>query len=502
MKIVHAAAEVFPYVKTGGLADMVGSLSTTLADNGHDVSVFVPGYRELFECLDATPTAHLFKLEINGGEVRAFSPRNNLTVFLLCNKGFFDRNGIYGANGHDFEDNQERYLWFSKGVVEAMRLLDLQADIIHCHDWQTGLLPMLLRHDERQKGVLLAKKTVFTVHNMAFQGQFPIQAFKRTKPTLPGIERCEHNGNINFLKGGLLFADQVTTVSPQYAREIQTIEFGCGLDEVIALRASILVGLLNGISPDEWDPMTDIHLPAHYSAADINGKDACRKELLTKTFFTSEFSGPVFGMVCRLTEQKGLDLLLANRDFFLGNSRCIILGTGERCYEEALRLLSETAPDRICFYKRFDETMSHLIEAGSDFFLMPSLYEPCGLNQMYSQLYGTVPVVSRVGGLFDTVVDADEQPDAGTGFTFPPTVHGFRDGLDRAVALYADKPRLTAVQQRGMRKNFGWSKAALAYERLYQNSAGTTADSDYRQLHRHYIDDLNGVRFKTAVHTG
>ena len=503
MKIVHAAAEVFPYAKTGGLADMVGSLSGALADNGHNVSVFVPGYREVFECLDAMPTAHLFKLKNDGGEVRAFSPRNNLTVFLLCNKKFFDRSGIYGVDGHDFDDNHERYLWFSKGVVEAMGQLKLQADVVHCHDWQTALLPMLLRHDEQQSGVTLAGKTVFTVHNMSFQGQFPMKAFERTRTStdVPGIERCEHNGRINFLKGGLLFADQVTTVSPQYAREIQTIEFGCGLDEVIALRASTLVGLLNGISPYVWDPMTDVHLPAHYSAANINGKNACRKELLQRSFSDSDFAGPVFGMVCRLTEQKGLDLLLANKDFFLGNSRCIILGTGERRYEEALGHLSDSASDQICYYKRFDEIMSHLIEAGSDFFLMPSLYEPCGLNQMYSQLYGTVPIVSRVGGLFDTVVDADEQPGSGTGFTFPPTIHGFRDGLDRAVTLYTDKPRLAAVQQRGMRKNFGWSKAALAYERLYQNSAGTTAESNYRHLQRHSIDDLNGLSFKAAVHT-
>jgi len=318
MKIVHAAAEVFPYAKTGGLADMVGSLSTALAEHGHEVSVFLPGYRQVLENPQTMPSTPLLSLKNSGGELRSFSPRKNLTVYLLCNALFFNRNGIYGTDGHDFEDNRQRYIWFSKAVVEAMSQLRLQADVVHCHDWQTALLPMLLRHDEQRNGVTLAGKTVFTVHNMSFQGQFPMTAFERTKSPdgVPGIECCEHNGHINFLKGGLLFADQVTTVSPQYAREIQTIEFGCGLDEVIAQRASTLVGLLNGISPDVWDPMTDVHLPAHYSAANINGKRACRKELLDRSFSDAEFAGPVFGMVCRLTEQKGLDLSLPTKTFF------------------------------------------------------------------------------------------------------------------------------------------------------------------------------------------
>jgi starch synthase len=477
MKIVHAAAEYFPYAKTGGLADMVGSLTTTLADSGHDISVFMPGYRAVLAHPDAVLSTHLLRLKDDSGDVRAFSPRKNLTIFLLCNKMFFDRSGIYGPDGRDFDDNLQRYMFFSKGVIEAMRLLKLHADVVHCHDWQTALLPMLLRYTEQRYSVTLAKRTVFTIHNIAFQGNFPIQSFNRTD--LPdkvlGTGDLEHYGQINMLKGGLLFADQVTTVSPRYAKEIQTTEFGCGLDGVVSMRAGRLVGLINGIDPAVWNPRTDVHLPAHYSVADIGGKYACRNELLKRFRFEPEFKGPVFGMVCRLTEQKGVDSILANKDFFLGESRLIVLGSGEHRYEEALFHLADIAPGKIGFCKRFDESMSHLVEAGSDFFLMPSLFEPCGLNQMYSQVYGTVPLVSRVGGLLDTVTDADEQPQEGTGLTFSPTATGFRDGLDRARRLYAEKPRLAAVQQRGMRKDFSWAKTATAYERLYQDLAGTTS---------------------------
>jgi starch synthase len=471
MKIVHVTTELFPFAKTGGLADMVASLATALAETGHTISVFLPGYRTVFDRIHAMPEIHLLRLKKNGGDVRVFSPRKNMMVFLLCNGMFFDRDGIYGVDGHDFDDNQNRFIWFSKGVVDAMRQLKLHADVFHCHEWQTGLLPMLLRYAELRHDVSLAKRTVFTIHNIAFQGQFPIRSINREN--LPdeslGNEDLDRDGQINMLKCGLLFADQITTVSPRYALEIQTPEFGCGLDDVIAKRQNKPVGLLNGIDPSVWNPLTDIHLPAHYSAADINGKCTCRKELLNRVFSEPEFMGAVFGMVCRLTEQKGLDLILANKDFFLGESRLIVVGLGERRYEEALRRIENSAPGKIRFCNRFDESMGHLVEAGSDFFLMPSIFEPCGLNQMYSLVYGTVPLTSRVGGLLDTVTDVDEQPEKGTGITFPPTAPEFRDGLVRALSLFAEKPRLAAVQKRGMQKDFCWAKAVMAYERLYQN---------------------------------
>ena len=472
MKIIHVAAEFYPYAKTGGLADVVGSLSTKLADNGHEVSVFLPGYRMVFEHPDTLLPMYHVTLNGDGGEVRIFSPRKNLTVFLICNAKYFDRNGIYGDDGYDFEDNHKRYMFFIKAVLEAMRYLKLHADIVHCHDWQTALLPMLLRDAEIRYEVMLAKKTILTIHNIAFQGKFPIQSFNRMSlfDNVLGLGDFEINGQINMLKSGILFADQVTTVSPQYAKEIQSPVFGCGLESAFAMRIGKLVGLLNGIDTSVWNPSTDDQLPANYSADDLSGKYACRKELLNRFSFDPEFKGPVYGMVCRLTEQKGIDFILSNKDFFLGESRLIILGSGEQRYEDALHQLTEIAPDKIHFCKCFAESLSHLVEAGSDFFLMPSLFEPCGLNQMYSQVYGTVPLVSQVGGLIDTVIDIDKSPEEGTGITFLPTVTDFRNGLDRAVKLFAEKSLLSAVQKRGMLKDFGWTKAVMDYEMLYQKS--------------------------------
>lgn len=477
MKIIHVTSEFFPYAKTGGLADMVGSLAATLADKGHEIAVFVPGYRSILEHTDAKQAKPLLQLENNGGEVRVFSPRKNLTIYLLCNDIFFNRSGIYGIDGHDFNDNHHRYMFFSKGVIETMRLLRLHAHVLHCHDWQTALLPMLLRYTEQRYCVKLAKKTIFTIHNLAFQGKFPVGSFNQSElpEVMSDMKSPDKIDEINMLKNGLLFADQVTTVSPRYAREIQTMAFGCGLNDVVATRANRLIGLINGIDLAVWNPVTDIHLPARYCAKNIGGKHICRSELLNRHLFEPDFSGPVFGMVCRLTEQKGIDLLLKNRDFFSGESKLIILGAGEKHYEDALCQMATTAPDRISFIKGFDESLSHLVAAGSDFFLMPSLFEPCGLNQMYSQTYGTVPLVSNVGGLFDTVTDIDEHPDAGTGLTFLPTASEFRHGLNRAFTLYNEKPRYAAVQQRAMKVDFGWGKAAKAYEQLYMDSNPATA---------------------------
>jgi starch synthase len=358
-------------------------------------------------------------------------------------------------------------------VVETLRLAELHADIVNAHDWQTGLLPLLLRYAERRHGVTLALKTVFTIHNIAFQGVFPMRSFYRTNlpEELMGIDGIEFYGQMNMMKGGILFSDRVTTVSPRYAQEILTPEFGCGLDGVVQARAEDLSGLINGIDPAQWNPAADPLLPANFSADDLAGKAVCRAELLRSHGFAPEFAGPVFGMVCRLTEQKGLDFVIANQDFFAGqNCRFIVLGSGEHRYEEALRDLAAALPDKIAFSARLDEAMSHLIEAGSDFFLMPSLFEPCGLNQMYSQVYGTVPIVSRVGGLVDTVIDAGEQPKTGTGLICAPTADGLRQALQRALKLFADLPRYAAVRRRGMARDFSWQTAAKAYEKLYQEA--------------------------------
>ncbi len=479
MKIVHAGSELFPYIKTGGLADAVGALTAALSDNGHEVSVFVPGYRAVLEHRDAAGATRTMRLKIEladqflSGDVRMFSPRPNLKVYLICREEFFDRQGPYGNGERDYEDNADRFIFFCKGVVEALRLGDFGADVVHSHDWQAALLPLLLRETERRHGTTLALKTVFTIHNIAYQGVFPAKIFARTNlpDELYSMDGLEYYSQINLMKGGILFADRVTTVSPRYAKEIQTPEFGCGLDGVAQTRADDLVGLLNGVDNSIWNPAVDPHLPARYSAVNLSGKHVCRLDLLKRSGFAPEFKGPIFGMVCRLTEQKGIDFVLANRDFFAAHEcRLIVLGSGDRRMEEELLELAAEVPQKVSLAAKHDEAMSHLIEAGSDFFVMPSVFEPCGLNQMYSQLYGTVPIVSRVGGLVDTVVDADEDPALGTGLMCDPNAASLRDALQRALVLFSDRPRYLAIQQRGMAKNFSWSRAASGYERLYQES--------------------------------
>ena len=479
MKIVHAASELFPYVKTGGLADAVASLTGTLADHGHEVSVFLPGYRDVLEHRDAAQAERKLRLKIEmgdeflSGDVRVFSPRKNLRVYLICREEFFDRRNPYGNGERDYEDNADRFIFFCKGVAETLRLADLQADVVHSHDWQGALLPLLVRDAERRHEVTLAIKTVFTIHNIAYQGLFPRHIFARTNlpEDLDHMDGIEYYEQTSLLKGGILFADRVTTVSPQYAQEIQTPEFGNGLEGVVQTREHDIVGLVNGVDMAVWNPATDPLLPARYSAANLAGKQTCRVELLKRCGFAVNFKGPIFGLVCRFAEQKGLDLLLANQDFFLAEDcRLVILGSGEKRYEDALRKLATKAPERISLSARLDENMSHLIEAGSDFFVMPSRFEPCGLNQMYSQIYGTIPVVSRVGGLIDTVSDADQLPASGTGLMFPPTAEGLREALGRSLKLFADPPRRAAVQARGMAADFSWKVAAAGYERLYQES--------------------------------
>jgi starch synthase len=476
MKIVHAASELFPYVKTGGLADAVASLAGALVDRGHEVAVFVPGYRGVLDHPDAVEAETVLRPRIEmgdvfmGGEIRRFSPREGLTVYLVCRDEFFDRRNPYGTAERDYEDNHHRFIFFCKGVVEAMRLLRMNADAAHCHDWQTGLLPLLLRHAEQRHGDILAMRTVFTVHNLAFQGVFPMRSFYRTNlpEELMGIDGVEFYGQMNFLKGGLLFADRVSTVSPTYAREIQTPEFGCGLEGVVAARADEFVGLLNGVDSAIWNPATDPLLPANYAIGDLQGKWTCRAELLRRHGFDPDYPGPVFGMVCRLTTQKGVDLVLANREFFKREDcRLIVLGKGDPELTRGLRELAQALPKRVALSTVLDEGMSHLVTAGADFFLMPSRFEPCGLSQMYSQVYGTIPVVTGVGGLADTVVDCDANPGAGTGIQVAVSAEGLLDGLDRALRLHRDVKRLVKVQLGGMRKDFGWGATVKAYETLY-----------------------------------
>ncbi|MFT3829416.1 MAG: glycogen synthase GlgA [Opitutaceae bacterium] len=478
MNIVHAASELFPFMKTGGLADAVGGLTKTLAAAGHEVSVFLPGYRTALEHpeADGARRIHRLQIELGGRFVEADLLRLRVaagyTVYFIVRDEFFDRRGAYGTNERDYDDNAERFIFFAKAVAEAMRLADLKADVVHAHDWQTALLPVYVRLVEERHDTSLAVKTVFTVHNLSFQGVFPMDAFGLTN--LPdefrSVDGLEFFGQMNLMKAGLLFADRVTTVSPTYAREIQTPEFGCGLEGVIATRASDLVGLLNGIDDSIWNPAIDPLLPARFNVEDPAGKQKCRRALLKKCGFPADSTAPIFAMICRLVEQKGVDLLLSARRFFeTQDCHLIVVGMGWARYEEALNELSQAYPRRMVLAKVLDEPMTHLVEAGADFFLMPSIFEPCGLNQMYSQRYGTVPLCSRVGGLVDTVVDLEESPEGGTGLLFAPTEQGISWALERALMLYRQPEKMRAIADRGMRREFGWGTAARRYVQLYND---------------------------------
>jgi starch synthase len=476
MRIVHAASELFPYLKTGGLADAVAALTGALADKGHEIAVFMPGYRSVLDgphVAGAKPS-HKLKIEMGdtflAGDVYTLNPRPGLTLYLVCREEFFDRKLPYWTGERDYDDNDARFIFFQKAVVELLRLTDFKADIVHCHDWQTGLLPVFLREAERRYEVTLALKTVFTIHNIAYQGVFPRKSYALTNlpDDLMTIDGLEYYDQMCMLKGGIVFADRVTTVSPQYAKEIQTPEFGNGMDGVIGTRLEDLHGLLNGIDTAVWNPTTDKSLPANFSADDLAGKAACRAKLLKEFGWNAKFKGPVFGMVCRFTPAKGLDFVLGAEDFFAKeNCRLVILGGGEKKYEELVRKFAAANPTKVAVCVRLDEAMSHLVEAGADFFLMPSLFEPCGLNQMYSQAYGTVPLVSNVGGLVDTVTDIDVSPETGTGIMTVAKQEGFTAALHRALALYADKTRYSAVQRRAMLRDFSWTNAVAAYEQLY-----------------------------------
>ncbi|WP_438483442.1 glycogen synthase GlgA [Oleiharenicola lentus] len=479
MRIVHATSELFPYLKTGGLADMVAALTGALADNGHELAIFMPGYRSVLDgphVAGAKPS-HKLKVEMGdaflAGDVYTIELRKNVSLYLVCREEFFDRKLPYWTGERDYDDNDARFIFFQKAVVELLRLTDFKADIVHCHDWQTGLLPLFLREAERRYSVTLALKTVFTIHNIAYQGIFPRKSFKLTNlpDDLMTIDALEYFDQMCMLKGGIVFADKVTTVSSQYAKEIQTPEFGNGMDGVIGTRLDDLHGFINGIDTAVWNPAKDKTIPARYSVDNMQGKEACRTALLKEFGWNPKFKGPIFGKVCRFTAAKGLDLVLGAKDFFLKeNCRLVVLGSGEKKYEETFRELAKEHSGKIAVCVRHDEAMSHLVEAGSDFFLMPSLFEPCGLNQMYSQAYGTIPLVSRVGGLADTVTDIDADVGAGTGLVFAPKQEEFEAALKRALALHADRPRYAAAQRRAMQKDFSWTKAVAAYEKLYTDA--------------------------------
>ena len=470
MRVLFATSEVAPWSKTGGLADVSAGLPEALTSLGVEVTVVSPRYglvepgrRGLVPADGVSP----FTVDVGGSPYTATilaAPRTGGPVhWFVDNDDLFGRPGIYGEDGDDYPDNAVRYRFFADAVRRLARIVG--ADRIHCNDWQTGLVPWLERRAEDRI------PTVMTVHNMAFHGQFPLEMAARVGLPVADLDDAGPVawGKLNYLKGGLLAADRLTTVSRGYAEEILTEEFGCGLDPVLRSRAGVLVGITNGADLREWDPAVDELLPATYSSTDLSGKEICRRELIAMAGLGGEPTHPVIGMVGRLTEQKGLDLVVPAMDAIveMGFS-LVVLGTGQEEYELPLQAATLRHPGRVSVMIRYSNDLAHLIEAGADFFLMPSRFEPCGLNQMYSQIYGTPPVVHSVGGLVDTVVDAADGGEP-TGFKF----QGYRraemlDALGRALELYRNPRALAGMRRAGMRRDFSWTAPAKEYIDLYE----------------------------------
>ncbi|WNG39712.1 glycogen synthase GlgA [Archangium violaceum] len=470
MKILYVASEVTPFSKTGGLGDVAGSLPAALAELGHEVKIVTPRYSSI-KTDQLTPTGHHLELRfpfgIERGPILARRLSPNLEVLFLENEHFYGRGGIYGDAWGEFGDNHRRFAYLSLGALQAAQRLGFHPDIIHVNDWQTGLVPVALQRG--YQGTALARaRSVFTIHNLAYQGQFNKHVMEDLG--LPWeLFNAEHGlefyDTVNFLKGGIQFADALTTVSPTYAKEIQQPDGGASLDGLLRRRQGVLTGILNGIDVHEWSPETDTYLPARYGANDLSGKAVCRRELLRRFGLREDTHAPVFGIVSRLAWQKGIDLLLEVLPQALHSDiRFVAVGSGEGQYEEGLRALQHHFPQQVGTFIGFDQGLSHLVEAGADFFIMPSRYEPCGLNQMYSLRYGTVPIVRATGGLVDTVDGGLD----GNGILFEafhPTA--LLAALRRAQALYAEPERLLAFRRRGMGRDFSWAASARKYERLF-----------------------------------
>lgn len=488
MRIVLASSEAVPFSKTGGLADVCGALTKALSQSGHQVWLITPHYPQARLTVDGggpeihdpqvTITAPVAGNPVTARLLWSRLPGCDAAVLLIDEPRYFDRPGLYQHNGADYKDNCERFVFFSRAALETSRRLLLRPDIIHAHDWQTGLVPALLDVEGRRDPVLAQAASVFTIHNLSFQGKF-----WHWDMLLTGLDwkyfnwrQMESFGYLNLLKTGITFADLITTVSPTYAREIQTPEFGCGLQGVLANRRDDLVGILNGVDTEVWNPQTDPHLPRNYGPDDFAaGKAVCKGHLQQRLGLTQRSEVPLFAMVSRMTDQKGFDLITGCAEEILQmDLQLVFLGTGELRHETALQQLSWKYPGRVSVTIGFDEPLSHQIEAGADAYLMPSLYEPCGLNQMYSLIYGTVPIVRAVGGLADSVVDATpENLAAGTanGFTFTAYNSGaLAEQVRRAVGVFHDTPTWHALIRNGMRRDFSWKHSAAEYVDVYRRA--------------------------------
>ena len=484
MKILMVTAEAVPFAKTGGLADMVSALAIQLTKMGHDVKIVLPRYykidRSRLTLLEGPMAIAAGQGETWSAVYTTTMPGcDKLSVYFIDHEQCFGRDGIYGVPGEtDFHDNPYRFAVLNHGAFQLCRKLGWYPDIIHCHDWSACLAPAILKHVCRYCGF---EKTasVLTIHNQGYQGQYSKESF-----TSLGIDwglyygaGFEHNGGINFLQAGISSADMITTVSPTYAKEIQTMEGGFGMDGLLRVRGDVVRGILNGADLKQWNPEVDKKIPANYSAKNMKGKAVCKEDLQKRMGLEVNPDIPVIGIVTRLADQKGIAEIFApsyGSIYQFCNYmkvQFVVLGSGDSCCENEILNLQSKLPN-FRAYIGYDDALSHLIEAGSDFFLMPSKYEPCGLNQIYSMLYGTLPIVRKTGGLADTVENYNQETGDGTGFVFEQlTPRAIYDTCGWAVwAYYNKKEHIKKMQQTGMKKTFGWDEAAEKYLEVYNEA--------------------------------
>jgi starch synthase len=465
------SSEATPFAKTGGLADVVGSLPAALKPQGWDAAVVLPRYgsiplggaRRVFDTLPIWFGPNRWDASVYLAVV------GGVPFYLVDCPPLYDRPGLYGEAGEEYPDNHIRFAVLCRAALAIYRYI-FRAEIIHCHDWQAGLVPTYLNTVFALDPTFLGAKTLFTIHNLGYQGLFPAAALTDIglDASMMQPEALEYWRKISLIKGGLEFSHALNTVSPTYAREIQTPEYGLGLDGVLRRRASVLTGILNGVDYTEWDPETDPVIPANYSVEDLSGKTACKQGLLAEFGLPPEaVAAPLIGIVSRFTRQKGADLIAAaGAELVAQGFYMVALGTGEPEYEDLFRGLAAAYPDRIAVRVAYDNALAHRIEAGADIFLMPSQYEPCGLNQIYSLRYGTVPVVRATGGLDDTIRED-------TGFKFQEyTAEAMLRALRAAGEAFLAPPRWTAMMRCGMQQDFSWRVSAAQYAALYGRLAG------------------------------
>ena len=486
MRILIASSEAVPFAKTGGLADVAAALPQAISQMGHEVWLVLPYYPQMQpQIARANYPIHETGIEfdvrlgektVTGGLLWSELPNSNVTVLLIDQPEYFNRPQLYQEHGQDYADNCERFTFFSRAVMEVSKKLLLRPHIIHANDWQTGLIPALLHTEFAYHPQFLRTRSVFTVHNLAYQGRF-----WHWDMELTGLDwkyfnwrQMEAYGQLNLMKTGIVFSDAVTTVSPSYAKEIQTPSFGCGLDEVLSAQRDKLSGILNGVDTRVWSPAVDTHLVENYDVKTWKeGKALNKAALQERVGLPQSATTPLVGMISRLATQKGLDIIMPVLEQTMDRDvQYVFLGTGESQYEGHLRYLAEQHPEKVAAYIGFDEGLAHQIEAGSDMFLMPSAYEPCGLNQMYSMLYGTPPLVHEIGGLADSVVDTNAdslKSGKANGFSFKYyNTESLMMTINRALEMYDDKETWAKIVQSGMKGDWSWSRSAKEYISIYQ----------------------------------